>query len=193
MIHLLRHRSFHHQTVWPLIHPSIHPNPSKSRFIQFWPPMQPSWQSALHLMPLHVPWLPAGLQQQQQPDHEGHSQHPVWSASVSGQGVGSAQLEGRLCRPGARAAAVPLPLPARRCASSSSLMLISLPPFLLNGACIGTTAYLSFYHASVTHSIPHVSVHLCQAVPSSSSVSASYDACACLLTVHGLHLCCVGS
>ena len=71
--------------------------------------------------------LPAGLQQQQQPDYEGHSQHPVWSPSVSGQGVGTAQLEGRLCGPSARAAAVPLPLPAGRCPSSSSLGLTSLP------------------------------------------------------------------
>ena len=58
--------------------------------------------------------LLAGIQQQQQPDHEGRRQHIVRPASIPGQGVGPAQLARRLCGPGPRPAAVPLPLSASR-------------------------------------------------------------------------------
>ena len=54
--------------------------------------------------------FPAGLQQQQQPDHEGQRQHPVRAAGVPGQAVGPTQLAGCLCGPCARPTAVPLPL-----------------------------------------------------------------------------------
>ena len=65
---------------------------------------------------LLLPWLSfvcavaAGLQQQQCPGDAGQRQHPVGPSGLPGQGVGAAQLEGRLRGPGPGPAAVPLPV-----------------------------------------------------------------------------------
>ena len=71
--------------------------------------------------------LCAGLQQRQQSGDGGQRQHLGWPAGVPNQGVGPAQLAGRLCRLGARPAAVPVPIATCRWLDLPCLLLLAQP------------------------------------------------------------------